>query len=287
MNKVRTSAPGKLMLLGEHAVVYGYPCLVSAINQKIVVQAEPSQKTVLPAHCPFLETAWQNFSRRYGAFPVKIGVIKNFSSQYGLGSSAAVTVAAVKALFKLKNIRAGKKQLFDFCYQVVKQVQGLGSGFDVAASIYGGVLYYIKDAKIEKLPTRQLPLVVGYTGVKADTVRLVKQVAKLTQKQSIFIKIGQLVDEAKKYLMAQDWENLGKAMDQNQIFLKQLGVSNPQLDRLIQVARMAGAWGAKLSGAGGGDCMIALHPNGVSGKLKIEKAIEAAGGEVIRVKLSL
>ena len=283
MHQVKTSAPGKLILLGEHAVVYGFPCLVTAIDKRITVTTTEK----IGKESVFVKTTRQLFEQQYGQ--VKAGFITNgFDSRYGLGSSAAVTVATAKALFKLKKIRVSRKALFDFCYQVVQQTQGLGSGFDIAAAIWGGVVYFVTGGQvIERLTVKELPLVVGYSGIKANTVTMVKKVAKLTQKQSMFIKIGQLVDEAKKYLMAQDWENLGKAMNQNQIFLKQLGVSNPQLDRLIQTARMAGAWGAKLSGAGGGDCMIALHSDGVQGKLKIEKAIKAAGGEVIRVKLSL
>ena len=197
-----------------------------------------------------------------------------------------MTVATAKALFKLKKITVSRKELFDFSYQVVRQVQGLGSGFDVAVAIWGGVIYFLSGGKkIEKLKVKKLSLVVGYTGVKADTVRLVQQVAKLTQKYSIFSKIGQLVNEAREYLINQDWKKLGQAMNQNQLYLEQLSVSSPKLERLVEAARKAGAWGAKLSGAGGGDCMIALVHN--SKKQAVEKAIEAAGGKLIRVKLSL
>ena len=200
-----------------------------------------------------------------------------------------MTVGLSKGLHQLYGVKINDQQLFDFCYQVVLDIQGLGSGFDIAAALFGGVLYFVTGGKkIKKLSVRDLPIVVGYTGVKADTPTLVRQVAELKRHQStkvkrIFDQITVIVDQAKKEMEAGNWVGLGKLMNKNQKLLQSLGVSSVELDNLIKAGLKAGAEGAKLSGAGGGDCMIAM----IDGKKRnrVEKAIGLAGGKVLRVKL--
>lgn len=271
---------GKLLLLGDHAVVYGRPCLVAAIDKFVTVKLKNKQGK----ESAFVAAARQLFEQKYG--PVKQGFkIKGFSSQYGLGSSAAVTVAAAQACFKFKKIKVTKKQLFDFCYQVVKKVQGVGSGFDLAAAIYGGVVYFVTGGKkIERLAVKELPLVVGYGGTKADTATMIKKTAgRITKK--FLDESTVVVNQARKVIVKKNWPELGKLMNKNQTLLKTLDVSTPKLDRMIKAASDAGAYGAKLSGAGGGDCIIVLvSPNG---RLAVERAIKQASGKIIKVKLSL
>ncbi|PJA22394.1 hypothetical protein COX59_02925 [Candidatus Beckwithbacteria bacterium CG_4_10_14_0_2_um_filter_47_25] len=103
--------------------------------------------------------------------------------------------------------------------------------------------------------------------------------------QSFLQKSEIIVEQARVALEKQDWETAGKLMNQNQEILRKIGVSTPKLEQLIQASLAAGAWGAKLSGAGGGDCMIALANEGK--KAAVEKAIQLVGGEIIRVKLAL
>jgi len=194
-----------------------------------------------------------------------------------------VTVATLKML----RPEVDNQTLFDAAYKIVLDVQGAGSGFDVAAAVYGGTLYYVKGSTIEPLVISDMPLIVGYTGTKADTTSLIADVAKKKavnrQKvERIFDAITKLTDEAKLRMKEGDWERVGKLMDFNQEYLRDLGVSSEKLESLIAAAKTAGAWGAKLSGAGGGDCMIALAPS--DKKEAISKAIENAGGEVIDVK---
>ncbi|MCG2691596.1 hypothetical protein L6272_02070 [Microgenomates group bacterium] len=280
MRKIKASAPGKLMLFGEHAVIYNRPCLVAAIDKWVTVTTieKKGEESV------FVKTARQLFEQKFG----KVGVgfmIDGFDSCFGLGSSAAVTVATAKALFKLKNIKVSKEELFDFCYQVVKKVQGVGSGFDLAAAIYGGVVYFMTGGeKIERLAVQELPLVVGYSGEKADTVKMIKKAAKKINQQFLRQSV-KIVNQARAVIKRENWQEVGRLMNQNQEIIRKLGVSTPKLEKLIQVSLKAGALGAKLSGAGGGDCMIALVVEGK--RMVVEKAIEQAGGEIIRVKLSL
>jgi len=263
------------MLLGEHAVVYGYPCIVTALSERLcITQGLPSGDT------RFIDAAIKTWGKPGETLSAQCA----FSGKYGFGSSSAVTVAALKTL----RPDATEKEIFDAAYKIVMDIQGKGSGFDVAAATYGGTLYYIKNKVIEPLAIKEMPLVVGYTGVKANTPILVAEVASKRAKEPekverIFQAIAKIVEEAKIKMVEGDWERVGRLMDFNQEYLRDLGVSSEKLEAMISAAKGAGAWGAKLSGAGGGDCMIALHPGGVQGKPLVKKAITEAGGEVVHV----
>ena len=200
---VTASAPGKLMLLGDHSVVYGHPCLVTAVDQRLHVSVrkngkdsfhltapdlglEAYTKTIdqlgmkeLPKAVRFVEHLYKNFLTRYPQQEgIDVTTKSEFESGFGFGSSSAVTVAFAKALTTLYKVELSEKELFDLCYKAVIDVQGVGSGFDIAAAIWGGTLYYVTPAKVvEPMKLDNLPLVVGYTGVKADTPTLVRMVA--------------------------------------------------------------------------------------------------------------
>jgi len=221
---------------------------------------------------------------------VRIKTQGDFSHQVGLGSSSAVTVATVQALNQLFHTNLDKKQVFNMCYSVTLAIQGVGSGFDIAAAVYGGIQYYVTGgAMIEPIHINNLPLIVGYSGIKADTPFYIRKVAeafkyKKEELNSIFSSITSLVEKAKIGLETSDFEKTGIYMTQNHILLQKLGVSIPKLDEMVRVANEAGAWGAKLSGAGGGDCMIALVSN--EKKNDVIRAIEKVGGEIIHVGLN-
>ena len=265
------------MLLGEHAVVYGYPCIVTAISQRLEVSIAEADD--MPKDRRFVDAA-------IGAWgdgkDMKLSAKCAFSGCYGFGSSSAVTVATLKLL----RPDATNRQLFDAAYTIVLDIQGVGSGFDVAAAVFGGTLYYIKNKAIEPLAVKDIPLVVGYTGIKSNTVDLIKMVAKKREEypekvERICKAIGKIVEEARMKIIEGDWERVGRLMDFNQEYLRDLGVSSEKLEALITAAKAAGAYGAKLSGAGGGDCMIALaSPDKRAG---VEEAITRAGGEVVHV----
>jgi mevalonate kinase len=169
----------------------------------------------------------------------------------------------------------------------VLEVQGLGSGFDVAACCHGGCLYFQTGGKvIEPLKNCKIPLVVAYSGKKADTPTMVRQFAKKREKNFVkiekdFDKIAQLVEKAKKAIKKKAWPELGKIMDENQKILKKLGVSTPKLDKMVKAGLEAGAHGAKLSGSGGGDCMFALVEK--RNKHRVEQALVKASGILVPV----
>jgi len=312
---ITVSAPGKLMLLGEHAVVYDRPCLVTAVGQrmKAIVELLDTLEFVLdaqdvnisnykkkmtevgigeiPKGAKFVEIALKNFLEKH---PMKSGIhvttTSEFSSLFGFGSSSASTVCVMKALSELSGANFSNKDIFDLAYKTVLDIQGKGSGFDVAGAVYGGTLYFVTGGEvIEPLPITSLPLIVGYSGVKADTVTLINEVKKKLEEEPekvnrIFDAIKDLVEKAKKDMAKGEWETVGKWMNFDQEYLRDLGVSTEKLESMISVAKKAGAWGAKLSGAGGGDCMIALTPN--DKKKAVADAITKAGGQVIDVAVN-
>lgn len=291
MGEITVSAPGKLLLTGEHSVVYGNPCLVVAIDKRIKVTLEKSDKDDW-SNSKFIDVAVKIFRATNNLNQaLKITVSSDFSANYGLGSSSAVTVATVYGLYKLLlNKEPDKKDLFAFCYLVVLEVQGVSSGFDIAAAIYGGIIYFVTGGKIiEPIMVEDLPLLVAYSGTKADTMAMVNQVkTQMTDHKTgvneIFRNITNLVEEGKKALWEKDWVRLGTLMNFNQDYLEDLGVSTEKLDDMISAAKKAGAYGAKLSGAGGGDCMIAVVPE--EKRKNIEEAIKSVGGEILDVKVS-
>lgn len=312
---VKASAPGKLMLFGEHAVVYERPCIVTAVNHRMSVSINERNDKNIIVNAPevnvkdykistddlngkytretsFVLTAAKNFFDRYDCESgLDIETHSEFSSKFGFGSSSAVTVSTIKALSELFSVKMSKKELFDISYKTVLDVQKVGSGFDVASAIYGGTIYFIKGGKtIEEMNIREIPIIVGYTGVKADTSTLVKKVSEKLETETekinnIFDKIGNITIKAKEKIKNSEWNEVGRFMNDNQKYLEMLGVSSPELDRLISSSNEAGVYGSKLSGAGGGDCMIALASK--EKKDLVSEAIEKAGGIIIPVEANV
>ncbi|MBI4999257.1 mevalonate kinase [Candidatus Gottesmanbacteria bacterium] len=295
MSKMTVSAPGKLMLFGEHAVVYNRPCIVTAVSSRIrVTITRTPGRFVIDApqvkDVRFVEEAVGLFQKKFKVGNgLTIKTESDFSCQYGFGSSSAVTVAVLLALSKIFGKPLTKKEIFDLGYKTTLNIQKVGSGFDIAAAVYGGIIYFLTGGKVIKpLQVNGLPLVVGYSGVKADTPTIVKKLKRKMQNsklkvktQNIFNNIQNIVEEAKVGLIKKNWKRVGELMNGNQRLLKDLGVSTEKLDKMCEAALSAGAYGAKLSGAGGGDCMITL----VSEKKRreVERAIEKVGGQVIPI----
>lgn len=296
--RVKVSAPGKLMLLGEHAVVYGYPCLVTAVDKRIHVEVEKieNEKDIIDSpqvkESRFVEESINFFKKRFDiAQSVKFQTNGDFSHRVGLGSSSAVTVATFKALSTIFGKNLTLRDIFNLSYHMTLKIQGVGSGFDIAAAAFGKTLYYLKGGEIiEPLLIDKLPLVIGYSGRKADTPTLIRKVASLHKKKrkkvdEIFKKMSSLVEKAKAAIERQDFEKLGQLVKEDHRLLRDLKVSTPKLDRMVEAATSAGAEGAKLSGAGGGDCMIALVDE--DKRSLVEKAIKEAGGEIIKTKANV
>ncbi len=310
-------APGKLMLLGEHAVVYGRRCIVTAVDAPVQAIISDSDRFLIdvsdlkinmefnitemeyPKEISFAASAVRNFYSEFGiSKPVAVSTKSLITKEkkVGLGSSASVTAATMKALATHFGIKTDEKKLFELSFKTVLDVQKVGSGFDVAAAIYGKTLMYKKGIPMP-LNCDELDLIIGYTGIPASTTDIVKKVAVQVKEQpgyyeNIFDEIEKLVVLARNAIEAKDWATLGALMNENQELLREmqvpseeLGVSSEIIEKLVSAATDAGAYGAKLSGAGIGDCIIALASP--EKRIDVEGAITAAGGTIINAKANV
>jgi len=311
--KVTASAPGKLMLFGEHAVIHQHPCLVTAVDLRVYVSIEKIEASMIYIETPKLSEQGQSFSLplnelfndQYLHPQTKfiVASIRKIFSKYnllqglkiltsgpinsfGLGSSSAVTVASVYGLTNLFNIDITEQEIFDLAYSAVLEVQAVGSGFDVASATYGGTLFYTPTQKVEVLHLEHLPLVIAYSGAKVSTTNLVQEVEQLRNQfpeiiDLVFKSIGRIATSARAAMLQNNWQITGKLANINQGLLESLGVSTPNLQKPILAARHSGSDGAKLSGAGGGDCMFAIVSEET--RSTVEAAIEQSGAQVLHL----
>ncbi len=285
---VTASAPGKVILFGEHAVVYGEPAIAAAIDKRIFVSVEErsnesieiSSTHELRDGYPYVKAAaeitFEYLGSRRG---LDISIDAEFPPASGLGSSAAVSVATILATASLLGGEIGKKDLAQLGHQVEKRVQGAASITDSSVTTFGGVLFIKPRLEVaEKITTGSLPLVVGYTGVGGSTKEVVKNVGVLRDSypevvDPIIHTIGQVTLAAKKVL--QEEGDIGGLMNINHGLLEALGVGTERLSQYVYAARKAGAFGAKITGAGGGGCMVAYVPQNQEG---VAGAISDLGG---------
>ena len=368
MSQISVSAPGKCILFGEHAVVYGQPAVAVALDQRITVRLQPSQTGTWlldgnrlnmsrnPHISGLIQKLWP---ANMGAPPLSIHIQGNIPRSSGLGSSAALSVALAGAL-RLARGRWVTKQnssepndwaegfgsqivstnAYDFstgfwsqkpiselfhltgkhalnddenailAHSVEAAAQnGRASPIDSSTCSHGEIVV-ISD-KIEPELTHfyqrnlttpegkvtwqihgievdnqsdDVYLVIGNTGISAPTGKQVAKVAKLLQRQpekiEVIDTIGKIARRGIEALMSGDYDTVGRTMSENQLMLKSIGVSSPELEELIKAA-MPSSLGAKLTGAGGGGCMVALTRN----PILTSDAIELAGGRTLISKL--
>jgi mevalonate kinase len=235
----------------------------------------------------FIESAIAVFREQFGLERgVHMETRADFSSRWGLGSSSATVACTLFGLAQLCGLKIDLLRLFELGLEAIVHVQQTGSGFDLAAAIYGGTLFYDngQPRRIETLQVPGLPLMAVYTGVKADTPTYVRRVAERLNRwpaatDGIFDIMAQLVCDGQLALEGGEWARLGELMDMQHGLAHALGVDTAETIRLVFAARAAGAYGAKLSGAGGGDCIIVLAPE--EEREAIQASLRAAGGEII------
>lgn len=308
---MEVSAPAKIILLGEHAVVYGCPAIavpVSSLRVKasVVSNQPPGQglrivasgrNQTAPIDIIWVESRDDAIARAVRLFldvleasapDVTISLDSQIPVASGLGSGAAVTAALGRALAAALNKTLPNSVLNDVVYEVEKMYHGTPSGIDNTVIVYERPVYFVRGAPIEKLIIgAPLVFLVADTGQSALTRVAVADVRRLydaapEHTQSLFDAIAALVVRARRSIEEGDAKTLGLLMNENHQLLQQLTVSSPQLDRLVQAALDAGALGAKLSGGGRGGNLVALVP--AESARKIGKALDHAGA--VRVFLT-
>jgi len=308
---VIASAPSKVILFGEHFVVFGEPAIVLAIDRRVYARSELCDDGQIHLRSVNLNLA-ATFSNdifkvekgdqkeaRIRFEPVKFAIDRILEKRgkktglnieinstvpvgAGLGSSAAVIAAVTTSVAKLLNIDLSKEDVYRITVGGEELVHGTASGIDPAIATFGGTLQFQADTGFKPLEVKsQIPLVIGDTGIQRSTRIQVERVRDLREKYASVIEHMMLAAReitllATEALRTDDLETVGELMNVNHALLYGVGVSDESLEWLINAARKAGALGAKLTGAGGGGCMIALSK---SDKLQnVMEGIQRAGG---------
>jgi mevalonate kinase len=297
------SAPGKVILFGEHAVVYGRPALavpVTQVKAKVSITANPKGRAGdirLLALDIQLDTHLGDLDPRHplaaaiqkvaAALEVKrlpactIKITSTIPVAAGLGSGAAVSVAVIRAFAAFLGGPLPDDEVCRTAFEIEKIHHGTPSGIDNTVVTYARPVYFIKGQPVETFPVgRPFTLVIGDTGIASPTSATVGDVRKAwendpTHFEALFDSTGAIAQSARVAVENGAIELLGPLMDANHGLLRKMGVSCNELDVLVNAARGAGAWGAKLSGGGRGGNMIALAaPDRAE---KISQALRSAG----------
>jgi mevalonate kinase len=283
---IEATAPGKIILFGEHAVVYGRPAIaipVADVQAKAVLQpaaAGASFRIIAPdlgrdyllaqaeADDPLAAVIQATLRRLNQPIPpdVNLHISSTIPLGRGLGSGAAISTAIVRVLGQFFNQPLAPTEISALVYEVEKLYHGTPSGIDNTVVAFEQPVYFVRGRPIQRMRVGQpLMLVVGDTGIVAPTHTVVGDLrrrwqADLERYEGYFDEIGVIADQARIAIeeATSGIPSIGRLMNENQELLATLGVSSPELERLIEAARQSGALGAKLSGAGRGGNMIAL-----------------------------
>ena len=279
----QASAPGKIILFGEHAVVYGQPALAVPVTQvhadvEIASSASPgiwieapdvhlrsSLEALDPSH-PIAATIENTLSALGANQPsgIQVQIRSTIPVASGLGSGAAVSVAVIRALAGYLKRALTDEQVSAIAFETEKLHHGTPSGIDNSVVTYARPVTFARGEGVETLYVgRPFTIVIGDTGISASTRESVGDVRRLwegdrSHYETLFAAIGSIVRTARQLIEVGTPRGLGPLMDENHALLQEMTVSSPELDRLVGAARSAGAWGAKMSGGGRGGNMIAL-----------------------------
>jgi mevalonate kinase len=293
---VTSSAPGKVYLFGEHAVVYGEPAVPCAIERRARVTVEERDRgirvhagdltldgftveydgntaqrpdvdvpdSLVETGIGYVNEAITQATDAAGVADIgfDIAVESNIPLGAGIGSSAAVVVAAIDAATRELGVELPREDLADRAYEVERAVQdGQASRADTFCSTMGGAVR-VEGDDCQTISAPDLPFVIGYDGGAGDTGALVAGVRDLKEAyafaEDTVVAIGDIVRSGERALAEGNLEEVGRLMNFNHGLLEALGVSSRSLDAMVWAARDAGATGAKLTGAGGGGCIVAL-----------------------------
>ena len=299
---------GKIILLGEHAVVYGRHAIAAPIPLAIQAHVERGGDGV-----QMLIPRWgveqrlhrnadkqHSFEKSLAMIFDKLGlqrenmrieIFPNVPRAMGLGGSAAIAVATIRALDRCFELGLDDERVNELAFECEKIAHGTPSGIDNTLSVYGkSMLFRSGDSPLRRVIEIERPvqLVVGISGIESLTAATVARVAKAREAHpklydEIFDQIDSLVLQGVDVLAAHDLETLGELMNVCQGLLNAMQVSSWELEEMIQIARDHGALGAKLTGGGGGGSIIALCPDARGAADRIESGLREAGYQAMKV----
>ena len=308
------SGYGKVILFGEHFVVHGVPGIASAIDSTVDAEVKKSVgkgfdvKDERKGSTGYTDKKkiQQNESIQKMLKMMGIDTEKNYLDIWlggnlpafsGIGSSAASSVAIARAISEEFKMNLSDERINEIAYEAEKAYAGTPSGIDNTAATFGGLIWFKKDLSggkdlIDKLKiSKPIEIVMVNSGVVADTKEMVLGVAERKKKypekyNPIFKQAEELVLKARKALEDFDLKIVGELMNDNHRLLQKIEVSCKELDYLVDIARKNGALGAKLTGGGGGGCIVALTP-GKNLQEKVARTIEKEGFKVLRTKVGV
>jgi mevalonate kinase len=282
LKPIKVTVPGSIMLLGEHAVLFGEKALACAVDKYIHLQLTPRtdrkvridsalaqyesdlEQLAAEPRLSFVIAAISRFEPELSC-GFDLSIRSEFSHTVGLGSSAAVTAGTVAALAAYIGRSTDPADLFEHALAVVHEVQdGRGSGTDLVASIYGSIVSYRVEPR-QIVALQGLPEIsLYYVGYKTPTPEVLKLIEQQSQYQPEFYSqlyrlMGELTEAAEVAVSAGDWAGLGRIMNHYQGLMDALGVADLALcDIIYRLRQSPHVLGAKISGSGLGDCVLAL-----------------------------
>jgi len=309
----RGSGFGKVILFGEHFVVHGAPGIVSAIDSTVDAEVKKIGEGITvkdkrkgakgytekkrTQQKESIERMLKTIGINPEKAPLEIWLGGNLPSFSGIGASAASSVAIARAIAEEFEMKMPDEKINEAAYEAEKAYAGTPSGIDNTAATYGGLIWFKRNFSggpntIEKLSIREpVEIVIGNTGIVADTKEMVAGVAERKKRNPekynpLFKQAEELAFTARKALEEFDLRKVGKLMNENHRLLQEIEVSCKELDYLVNLAQEQGALGAKLTGGGGGGCMVALTP---SKELQeaVATAMEKEGFKVLRTKIGI
>lgn len=306
---VKATAPGKVILFGEHAVVYGRPAIAAPLSQlRATAIIEPGKEPGVFLNAPdlglkrslpdagdddALALAVRQVQKAAGLqqLPdIHITVSSEIPIASGLGSGASITAAIIRALAAYLDLGdlAGDDWVSRLTFEVEKFYHGTPSGIDNTVVAYERPVYFVRQSSNNRIETFEigapLPLLIADTGVSSHTKAVVSDVRQSWQAnhelyEHFFDRCGTIAETARTAIASGELISIGHLMNENHHLLKELGVSSPELNDLVKAALDAGAFGAKLSGAGRGGNMIALVNEGM--EKGVRAALREAGARAI------
>ena len=304
----RSSACGKVILLGEHSVVYGRPALAAPIPLAVEARVIDAHETTLLIPRWGVEQRIKQIDEHPQGITgilalllsrlslsdrsMRIEVFPSVPRAMGLGGSAALAVAVIRALSNQFHLNLSNERINELAFECEEVAHGTPSGVDNTIATFGTALRYQNrqgKATFEEIhPSLPIPFLVGISGKESLTASTVAQVrnawmAQPKRYEGIFDQIAELTNAGVDALREGSLSDLGEIMNVCHGYLNALQISTPEIEELIHIARRNGAAGAKLTGGGGGGSIVAVCPNGTA---DAEKAIRAAGYDVLTFDLS-